>query len=225
MRRWRDYSDASSVLHRLVERTGIPVAETQAGKGALVFANPQNLDAMGVTGTPGANIIAREADVVIAIGTRLSDFTTASKTAFQNPDVRFISINVVAADAYKHGGIPLVADARVTLEEMISALDGYRVSDEYARACRLETGLEMGQKGYQLSVTGRRSARGVIGAVNSRAQTWWFAPLGAFPAICTNSGARAIRKAITSSTAIHAWAMKSRAGSESRWPIQIARSM
>src|SRR6266851_2081634 len=86
------YSDASALLRRLVEQTGIPVAETQAGKGALAFDHPQNLDAIGVTGTPGANIIAREADLVIAIGTRLSDFTTASKTAFQNPDVRFINI-------------------------------------------------------------------------------------------------------------------------------------
>ena len=127
------YSDASAVLKRLVEQTGIPVGETQAGKGALAFDHPQNLDAIGVTGTPGANIIAREADLVIAIGTRLSDFTTGSRTAFQNPNVRFININVSAVDAYKHAGVPLIADARVTLEELISALEGYRVSDDYAK--------------------------------------------------------------------------------------------
>jgi len=126
------YSDASAALKRLVERTGIPVGETQAGKGALAFDHPQNLDGIGVTGTPGANIIAREADLVIAIGTRLSDFTTASKTAFQNPEIRFININVAAVDAYKHAGLPLVADARLTLEELSAALEGYGVSDAYA---------------------------------------------------------------------------------------------
>lgn len=126
------YSEACPALARFVERTGIPVGETQAGKGSLLFDHPQNMDAIGVTGTPGANILAREADIVIAIGTRLSDFTTASKTAFQYADVRFININVTAADAYKHSGLPLVSDARVTIEELCGALEGYRVDDEYA---------------------------------------------------------------------------------------------
>ncbi len=126
------YSEASSALARFVERTGIPVGETQAGKGALSFDHPQNLDAIGVTGTPGANIIAREADLVIAIGTRLSDFTTASKTAFQNPNVRFININVAAIDAHKHSALPLLADARSTLEELTEAVEGHHVSDDYA---------------------------------------------------------------------------------------------
>ena len=126
------YSEASAALARFVERTGIPVGETQAGKGALPFDHPQNLDAIGVTGTPGANIIARQADLVIAIGTRLSDFTTASKTAFQNPDVSFININVAAIDAHKHAALPLLADARSTLEELTEALEGHHVSDDYA---------------------------------------------------------------------------------------------
>jgi 3D-(3,5/4)-trihydroxycyclohexane-1,2-dione acylhydrolase (decyclizing) len=90
------------------------------------------MGAIGVTGTAGANILAREADLVIAIGTRLSDFTTASKTAFQNPDVRFININVAAVDAYKHAALPLIADARVTLEELNAGHEGYRVSDDYS---------------------------------------------------------------------------------------------
>ena len=125
------YSDASAALARFVERTGIPVGETQAGKGSLSFDHPQNLGAIGVTGTACANIVAREADLVIAIGTRLGDFTTASKTAFQNADVRFININVAAMDAYKHAALPLIADARVTLEELADALEGYRVNGEY----------------------------------------------------------------------------------------------
>jgi 3D-(3,5/4)-trihydroxycyclohexane-1,2-dione acylhydrolase (decyclizing) len=128
------YSEAIEALAGLVEQTGIPVGETMAGKGALPWDHPQNLEALGATGTPGANIVAREADLVIAVGTRLSDFTTASKTAFQNPEVRFININVAEFDAHKHAALPLVADARVTLDELRVALEGYRVDDDYA-AC------------------------------------------------------------------------------------------
>ncbi len=126
------YSEACEALARLVEQTGIPVGETMAGKGALAWDHPQNLEAVGVTGTPGANILAREADLVIAVGTRLSDFTTASKTAFQNASVRFININIAEFDAHKHAALPLVADARATLEELREMLEGYRVADEYA---------------------------------------------------------------------------------------------
>ena len=126
------YSEATTQLARFVEQTGIPVGETFAGKGSLHYNHSQNLGAIGVTGTPGANITAREADLVIAIGTRLSDFTTASKTAFQNPGVRFIGINVAAFDAFKHAALPLVADARVTLEELAVAVGNYRVDAAYA---------------------------------------------------------------------------------------------
>lgn len=126
------YSEATAQLARFAEQTGVPVAETFAGKGALHYNHPQNLGAIGATGTPGANITAREADLVIAIGTRLSDFTTASKTAFQHPDVRFIGINVAEFDACKQAALPLVADARVTLEELATAVGNYRVSADYA---------------------------------------------------------------------------------------------
>ena len=126
------YSEACEALARLVEQTGIPVGETMAGKGALPWNHPQNLEAFGVTGTSGANVVAREADLVLAVGTRLGDFTTASKTAFQNPGVRFININVAEFDAHKHAALPLVADARATLDELREALEGYRISDEYA---------------------------------------------------------------------------------------------
>ncbi|MCZ2073406.1 MAG: 3D-(3,5/4)-trihydroxycyclohexane-1,2-dione acylhydrolase (decyclizing) [Bryobacterales bacterium] len=127
------YSEATEALAQFAGQTGIPVGETQAGKGSLPFDHPRNLGAIGVTGTPGANIAARDADLVIAVGTRLSDFTTASKTAFQNPGVQFININVAELDAFKHAGLPLVADARVTLEALGAALDGYRVKDNFAK--------------------------------------------------------------------------------------------
>jgi 3D-(3,5/4)-trihydroxycyclohexane-1,2-dione acylhydrolase (decyclizing) len=127
------YSQASAALASFAAKTGIPVGETQAGKSSLPFDHPQNLGAVGVTGTPGANIAAREADLVIAIGTRLSDFTTASKTAFQNEHVRFLNINVNEMDAYKHAGLPLIADARAGLEQLEAALAGHRVDDAYSR--------------------------------------------------------------------------------------------
>jgi 3D-(3,5/4)-trihydroxycyclohexane-1,2-dione acylhydrolase (decyclizing) len=130
------YSDACGTLARFAERTGIAVGETQAGKGTLPFDHPQSAGALGVTGTPTANRLARDADVVLVIGSRLSDFTTASNSAFANPDVRFIAINVAELDAFKRGAIPLVGDARTTLEELDSRVAGFRVSDAYARSLR-----------------------------------------------------------------------------------------
>ena len=125
------YSEAWEALAQFAEQTGIPVCETQAGKGSLPYDHSQQLGAMGVTGTPGANIMAREADLIIGIGTRYSDFTTASKTAFQNPEVRFININVAEFDSYKQRALPLTGDARVTLEELSSAMAGYQVEASY----------------------------------------------------------------------------------------------
>ena len=125
------YSQASLALARFVEQIGIPVGETQAGKGSLAYDHPQNMGAIGATGTLAANRLAHDADLIIGIGTRYSDFTTASKTAFQHPDVRFVNINVAEFDAFKHSAIPLTADARLTLEELSEALQGYRVDDDY----------------------------------------------------------------------------------------------
>ena len=125
------YSEATEALSAFAEATGIPVCETQAGKGALCCDHRQNVGAIGVTGTPGANILAREADLIIGIGTRYSDFTTASKTAFQNPSVRFVNINVCEFDAFKHAALALTGDARVTIEELHQAAAGYQVEESY----------------------------------------------------------------------------------------------
>jgi 3D-(3,5/4)-trihydroxycyclohexane-1,2-dione acylhydrolase (decyclizing) len=125
------YSEASRALADFVAQTGIPVGETQAGKGSLAYDHAQSVGAIGATGVSAANRLASDADLVIGIGTRYSDFTTASMTAFQNPEVRFININVAEFDAYKVCAIPVVADARVTLEEMAAGLCGYRVAADY----------------------------------------------------------------------------------------------
>ena len=162
------YSEASEALARLASQTGIPIAETQAGKGSVHYDHPQSLGAMGVTGTPGANILAREADLVIGIGTRYSDFTTASKTAFQNPQVRFININVADFDAYKHSALPVVADAKVTLEALLEALPSYQVAPDYAARIErfhAEWDQEV-QRIYNLRHGPPLSQGEVIGAVN-----------------------------------------------------------
>jgi 3D-(3,5/4)-trihydroxycyclohexane-1,2-dione acylhydrolase (decyclizing) len=121
------YSEATGALRELVEATGIPVCETQAGRGSLSSDHRLSLGAVGATGTAAANRLAREADLVIGVGTRWSDFTTASKSAFQDPSVRFVNVNVAAFDAAKHSGLALICDARVGLEALRGALAGHRV--------------------------------------------------------------------------------------------------
>jgi 3D-(3,5/4)-trihydroxycyclohexane-1,2-dione acylhydrolase (decyclizing) len=125
-------SEASLALDDFVTKSGIPVAETQAGKGSLKWDHAQEVGAIGATGTLAANRLANSADLVIGIGTRYSDFTSASMTAFQNPAVRFVNINTAEFDAYKVGAIPVVADARAALEQLGAALAGHAVSAKYA---------------------------------------------------------------------------------------------
>jgi 3D-(3,5/4)-trihydroxycyclohexane-1,2-dione acylhydrolase (decyclizing) len=125
------YSGAEEALREFAEATGVPVAESQAGKGSLRYDHPQSVGAVGSTGTTAANALARDADLVIGIGTRFADFTTASRTAFQNPDVRFVNINVARFDGGKHAGLPLVADAREALVSLRSAVGDWSVSDQY----------------------------------------------------------------------------------------------
>ncbi len=164
------YSEAWEALRAFVERTGIPVGETQAGKGSLPYDHPLNLGAIGVTGTEGANIMAREADLIIGIGTRYTDFTTASKTAFQHPHVRFVNINVAEFDAYKHSALPLVGDARVTLEELLDALGDFQTPPAYqqrARAFNAAWDAEV-QRIYDLGHGPLLSQGEVIGVLNSQ---------------------------------------------------------
>jgi 3D-(3,5/4)-trihydroxycyclohexane-1,2-dione acylhydrolase (decyclizing) len=166
------YSDATQALQNFAERAGIPVGETHAGKGALPYNHRLALGATGVTGTRAANLMARDADLVIGIGTRYSDFTTASKTAFQNPNVKFININVTEFDAYKHSGLALVGDARATLDELTAAIGDWKTSSAYqGRAGQLnkEWDAEVSRI-YGIEHGPPISQGEVIGAINDAAE-------------------------------------------------------
>jgi 3D-(3,5/4)-trihydroxycyclohexane-1,2-dione acylhydrolase (decyclizing) len=160
-------SEASGALAGFVSQTGIPVGESQAGKGSLAWDHPQAMGAIGATGTLAANRLAHAADLIIGIGTRYSDFTSASMTAFQNPNVRFVNINTAEFDAYKTAAIPVVADARVTLEQLTAALADYRVPTDYAaQAAELKTKWEAEvDRLFQLNNPGRPAQSEVIGAI------------------------------------------------------------
>jgi 3D-(3,5/4)-trihydroxycyclohexane-1,2-dione acylhydrolase (decyclizing) len=163
------YSEATEALRNLCGQTGIPVGETQAGKGSLPYTHPSALGAIGVTGTFAANRLAAEADLVIGIGTRWSDFTTASKTAFRNPDVRFVNVNIADFDAAKHAGLQLVGDARATLERLGALLDGFAVDDAYreqAASLNAEWDAEV-ERLYHLEHQPLPAQSEVLGAVNS----------------------------------------------------------
>lgn len=164
------YSEATDALRTFVERFNIPVAETMAGKGSLRYDHPLQLGAIGATGTFAAEQVADTADVVIGIGTRYSDFTTSSKTAFKHPLVKFININVAEFDAYKHCAIPLIGDARAIVEELSALLAGYCNSDEnVAEAHRLHDEWEAEvQRNYDnhTAQSGLPYQGALIGAVN-----------------------------------------------------------
>ena len=166
------YSDATDMLARFATTTGIPVAETQAGKSAIAWNHPLALGAVGVTGTLAANQTARAADLVIAVGTRLADFTTMSKTAFADPNVRFVAINVCELDAHKHAAIPLVGDARDTLDELQGALRGYETDGEYRSA--IASRIRSWSEHVDQIVSDHRPApfaqAAVVGVINAAAQ-------------------------------------------------------
>ncbi len=166
------YSEATEELRWLVEAAGIPVAETQAGQGALRYDHPLALGAIGSTGTAAANQVAREADVVIGIGTRYSDSTTASRTAFGHPEVRFVNVNIAAADTAKLAGCPVVADAQIALRELSRALGTWSTPDAYRaqvrrRAAEWDQAVE---RAYTLGHQPLPASSEVIGAVNQAAE-------------------------------------------------------
>ena len=218
------YAYANEELAKFVELTGIPVGNTQAGVGVLPWDHKFSLGAIGSTGTTAANAIAAEADLIIGIGTRYEDFTTASRTAFQNPDVKFININVAPIDAYKHGtSLPIVADARKALVKLNQALGRL----PRRRGPRAE------DRGREEAL-GRHGGRGVRYPLHpaagperdhrrhhprhGRRRTLSSAPPAPSRVTCTRCGASGTRSATTSNTPTPAWATKSPAGSASSAP-------
>src|SRR3989449_8238597 len=165
------YSEATDALRQLVDATGIPVGETQAGKGSLPYDHPSNLGAVGATGTLAANRVAREADVVIGIGTRWTDFTTASHTVFGNAPVHFINLNVLDFDAHKNSGLALVGDALAGIAGLGARLRGYAVDASYRElAARLNKDWDREvDRLYHLGHGPQPAQSEVIGAVNDAA--------------------------------------------------------
>jgi 3D-(3,5/4)-trihydroxycyclohexane-1,2-dione acylhydrolase (decyclizing) len=163
------YSEATAALRAFTEATGVPVAETQAGKGSLPYDHPLSVGAVGSTGSTAANRLAAEADVVIGVGTRWSDFTTASRTAFGAEGVRFVNVNVAPADSAKHAGTALTADARVALDALTGALAGWQVPPGHReRAGRLAAEWDgTVQRAYDLGHGPLPAQSEVIGAVNT----------------------------------------------------------
>jgi len=162
------YAEATGALRQLVDRTGIPVGETQAGKGSVPFDHPSAMGGIGATGTFAANRVAAQADLVIGVGTRYSDFTTASKTAFQDAGVRFVNVNIAEADAHKLGGVALTGDARATLEALAERLQGWAASPDYRERCtklHAEWDEEVSRL-YHLGHAGLPAQSEVLGAVN-----------------------------------------------------------
>ena len=164
------YSEATEALRRFCERTGIPVGETQAGKGSLPYDHPSCLGAVGATGTFAANRIAADCDLVVGVGTRYGDFTTASKTAFRAAGVRFVNVNVAEHDAAKHAGIALVGDARATLERLTELLEGHAVDEDYRAECARLAAEWDGEVARLYALSQDPPAQSaVIGAVNDAA--------------------------------------------------------
>ena len=163
------YSGATEALRGFVEATGIPVAETQAGKGGLPYDHPQAVGAIGATGTTAADALAAEADLVIGVGTRYTDFTTASQTVFADPGVRFVNLNVAAFDVHKLAAEALLGDARTGLEQLTDALSGWRAPDGHtARATALAREWDATvQAAYDAGHRPRPSQAEVIGVVNT----------------------------------------------------------
>jgi len=126
------YSGALAELQQLAEQCHIPVTETQAGKSAISWLHPMSFGGVGVTGTEPANLLAAEADLIIAVGTRLSDFSTASKTAFKNPNVKFLNVNVSSLDAYKTSGDRIIADAKLALDQLLTELKAISYRSSHA---------------------------------------------------------------------------------------------
>jgi 3D-(3,5/4)-trihydroxycyclohexane-1,2-dione acylhydrolase (decyclizing) len=212
------YSDAEVELASFATAHGIPVVETQAGKSALGHDHALNYGPVGVTGSPSANTVCEGADLVIGVGTRFQDFTTGSWSLFKNPERRIMSINVMAYDAYKHGAISLVSDAKVALQAIGKALGTQKfalpaaaLKADWARAKAAVKAAP--EAGNQLPTDMQ-----VVGAVNrtASAKTIVMGAAGTCRGSCTRSGMQH-RADTTWNTGFPAWGMRLQARLASRW--------
>ncbi|WP_309485899.1 thiamine pyrophosphate-binding protein [Marinitenerispora sediminis] len=223
------HSGAEAELAAFADATGIPVCETQSGRGSLRHDHPAQLGAVGHTGTAAADDIARTADLVIGVGTRYSDFTTASNTLFAAPGVRFVNVNITGFDAHKQAADPVVGDARAALGALGRALAGHRVAADYLReyrdaarrwqrvvdgACRAADDTARPSQAQVLGVLGEVTADTDV-VVNAA---------GSMPGDLHKRGGPATPASTTSSTATPAWAMRSPPPWASGWPTPDARS-
>jgi len=233
------YSGANAALQAFAERFEMPFAETQAGKSAVLSSHPLNVGGIGETGCLAANLLAAEADLIIGIGTRYTDFTTSSKSLFKHAEVRFLNLNISSGDALKLDGVQVLADARVALEALAAALGDYRAGwGEQVRDARAQLDAEV-DRVHQLEYAGDDFVpevddhldRGVLrefieltgscltqsrvlGVLNPR--RWPTTrlsspPPAACPATCSAAGAARASTLTTSSTVIRAWATRSTA--------------
>ncbi len=164
------YSGADAIVAKFAVDHGIPIAETVAGKGSIIHAHPTTIGAIGVTGSTAANNIAAEADVVLAIGTRLQDFTTGSWTCFAH-DAQFISINAARYDATKHRAVAVVGDAKVTMEELTASLTGFKVDAKWTSKAKEEMAIwNKAVDGYKKPTNATLPTYGqIVGLVNDKA--------------------------------------------------------
>ena len=205
------YSQAEGELAALAEQLGIPVVETFAGKGAVQQDVWWGMGGVGLEGNPAANALAKAADLVIHVGTRLTDFTTGSQSVFEHPDVRFASINVVDRDARKQGATPVLADAKLALAALRAAtqrrgaargVGRARAQREAGVAARARRGAGVvGRRAHQPGRADRRAQR-----VGARPATRSSPPRAARPATCRRSGTRPASGTAISSSASRAWA-------------------
>ncbi len=225
------YAGATEALRQFAERHGIPVAETQAGKGALPWDHGAAVGAIGVTGSSAANGLAAEADLVLAVGTRLGDFTTASRSLFQDPGVRLVGLNVAAFDAGKHGALALVADAARGLDELSARLGDWRAPSAWSAKAAQATAAWNAVVERVTAATNAAlpSDAQVLGAVNraSGPDDVVVAAAGGLPGELhklwrtRRAGGPA---AITWNTATPAWATRLPAAWASSWPSPRRRS-
>jgi len=225
------YSEAWDELRAFSDNLGIPVVETDAGKGAIRKPSPLLVGGGGVTGNPAAGKVMSEADLVISVGTRLTDFVTGSQAAFNHPEVKFLSINVCSRDAYKQGALPLVADARDALLALLKAAVSAEIKPAAAyvkevASIKCDWERKVRNEVYQPTAGELMSQVELIGILNEESQPGdtVVAASGSAPADLHKLWMSALARCAISSSVFHVWDMRFRPAWASAWRSPSARS-